>query len=50
MNELIINAGIAVVTVGILMAYIEWRNQEYTAKTTVKLDAIMRKLIDIKNR
>ena len=50
MNELVVNAVIAIVAVGMLMLYIEWRNSEYTSAITKKVDAVMQKVIDIKNR
>lgn len=50
MNEILINAGIAFVSIGILMAYVEWRNREYSNAIKIKIDAVMQKLIDIKNR
>jgi len=50
MNELIANAGIAVVTVGFLMIYIEWRNRCYMSSVTKKVDAVMKKLLEIKFR
>ena len=50
MNDLLANAGIAVVTVGFLMLYIEWRNRCYTASVTKKVDAVMQKILEIKFR
>jgi len=50
MEQWLIWAMITVITCGIFMLVVEWRNREYTERTTKKLDAIMQKLIDIKNR
>ena len=50
MNELIANAGIAVVVCGALMLYIEWRSRAYSSTVTRKVDAVMQKLLDMKFR
>lgn len=50
MNELVVNAVIAIVAVGMLMLYIEWRSRTYSASVTKKVDAVMQKLLDMKFR
>ena len=49
-ENVLVNAGIAAVSIGIVLVYIEWRNREYTASTKMKLDAIMKTLLDFKYR
>ena len=50
MNELLTNAAIALISIGALMAYIEWRNLAYSSTVTKKVDAVMQKLLDMKFR